>query len=233
MRILAVGAHPDDVEINCMGTLARYVKEGHPVTIAHICTGDKGHTTIPPRELAEIRKREAQNAAAVIGAPCVCLEYPDGELYVNDASVRSVTDLLRKVKPDLIITHPPADYHIDHLATNKLVVDASFLATVPHYETNEPAQEQIASVYFMSSASGINFSPEVYVDITDTYDLKLEALKKHSSQIEWLKERYNSDLLEGMQVQSRFYGMQCGVQYAEGFQQLRTNGRIYPRRELP
>jgi N-acetylglucosamine malate deacetylase 1 len=106
MRILAVGAHPDDVEINCMGTLARYIKEGHHVTIAHVCTGDKGHVTIPPAELAKIRRQEAQQAAALIGATSLCLEYPDGELYVSDASVRRVTDLIRQVRPDLIITHP-------------------------------------------------------------------------------------------------------------------------------
>lgn len=233
MRILAVGAHPDDVEIHCMGTLARYIKEGHHVTIAHVCTGDKGHTTIPSPQLAEIRRQEARQAAARIGADSLCVGYPDGELFFDDTSVRRITDLIRRVKPDLIITHPPADYHIDHIATHKLVVDASFLATVPLYPTGEAALEQMPSVYFMSAAGGINFLPEQYVDITDTYAVKLEALSQHTSQIDWLKERYGTELLETMQVQARFYGMQCGVQYAEGFQQLRTSGRIYPRRELP
>ncbi|HRU32240.1 MAG TPA: PIG-L family deacetylase, partial [bacterium] len=79
MRILAVGAHPDDLELLCAGTLAKYSKEGHTVVMAHMCNGNKGHFTIPPEELASIRAEEAKKSAEIIGAEIIQGEYPDLE----------------------------------------------------------------------------------------------------------------------------------------------------------
>ncbi|MBS1253935.1 MAG: N-acetyl-alpha-D-glucosaminyl L-malate deacetylase 1 [Anaerolineales bacterium] len=233
MRVLAVGAHPDDLEILCAGTLARYVAQGHDVIMAHASRGDKGHGEIPHPEVGETRDREAEAAADVIGAESMSLGFLDGEIYVNDDSMRRVVDMIRVAKPDLIITHHPDDYHGDHSALTKLVLDASFLATVPYYVTSEPAHPVTPPVYFMDTLAGIDFTPTDYVDITEMLELKKEAMAQHDSQITWLRDHHATDILDYIETIARFRGLQCGAQYAEGFQQMRAWGRMSPERLLP
>ena len=233
MRILAVGAHPDDLEILCSGTLARYVAQGHHVIMAHVCRGDKGHSEISHHEVGEIRDREAQAAAEVIGAEAMALGLPDCELYVNDETMQRVVDLIRIAKPDLIITHHPDDYHSDHNAVTKLVVDASFSATLPYFITSQPAHPIAPPIYFMDNLAGINFTPTEYVDITDTLALKKQAMTQHKSQITWLKDHHRTDILDFIETMARFRGLQCDAAYAEGFQKLQVWGRLSPTRLLP
>lgn len=233
MRVLAIGAHPDDVEFLCFGTLARFARDGHSVTIAHACTGDKGHTTILPPELDAIRGQEARDAAALIGAECLSLGCPDGELFLDDATLHRMVDLLRQARPDLIITHTQGDYHSDHNATSRLVTDASGLANVPHYFTALPAYPVNPTLYYMDSIGGVGFLPTDYVDITETFALKREALACHKSQHGWLLEHHAMDAFDTLDVHARFRGVQCGVRYAEAFRPLHTSGRVLPRRQLP
>jgi LmbE family N-acetylglucosaminyl deacetylase len=233
MRVLAVGAHPDDLEILCAGTLARFVMEGHYVLMAHACRGDKGHGQIPPEELGEVRYREAQAAAAVVGAEALALGFPDCELYVGDASTRCFVDLIRRAQPDLIITHHPDDYHGDHRAVSKLVVDASFAAGLSYYVTELPAVAVTPSVYFMDTLAGIDFTPKEYVDITATIEVKLAAMRSHQSQVTWIREHHASDIEDLIRTVAHFRGLQCGARYAEGFQRLRAWGRLGTSRELP
>ncbi len=233
MRILAVGAHPDDLEIGCAGTLARFVQEGHQVVMAHACTGDKGHGEIPHEELPRIRDREAQRAAEIIGAQAVCLGFPDCELYVNEESMIRFVDLIRTAKPDLIITHHPGDYHSDHNAVTKLIVDASFSATLAYYVTAQPPYPVAPPVFFMDNLAGLGFAPEEYVDISATMDIKRRALAQHDSQVTWIRDHHSTDVFDLIETVARFRGLQCGVRYAEGFQALRAWGRVSARRLLP
>lgn len=233
MRILAVGAHPDDLEILCAGTLARYVRTGHQVIMAHASRGDKGHGEIPHPQVAEIRGQEARAAAEVIGATSMTLGFRDGDIHLTDENKRAVTDLIRAARPDLIITHHPDDYHGDHNAVTKMVLDASFMAAVPYYITSQPAHDVTPPVYFMDTLAAIDFAPTEYVDITDTIELKKEAMSHHESQITWLKEHHATDILDFIETMARFRGIQCGAQYAEGFQQLRAWGRLSTERLLP
>ena len=134
MNVLAIGCHPDDIEISCCGTLAKCVKRGDKVTVCHVANGNMGHEIIPPDELRQIRANEAKAAGKLAGIEVVTLDI--GDLLVNgyDISQRDkVTELIRKVQPDFIITHSPTDYMPDHLAVSRLVVDASFAASVPQY----------------------------------------------------------------------------------------------------
>lgn len=233
MRILAVGAHPDDLEILCAGTLARYVAQGYDVIMAHASRGDKGHGEIPHPEVGETRDREAEAAADVIGAESMSLGFLDGEIYVNEDSMRRVVDMIRVAKPDLIITHHPDDYHGDHKAVTKLVLDASFIATVPYYVTSELAHPVAPPIYFMDTLAAIDFTPTDYVDVTETLELKKEAMAQHESQITWLRDHHATDILDYIETIARFRGLQCGAQYAEGFQQMREWGRMPPERLLP
>lgn len=233
MRILAVGAHPDDLEILAAGTLARYVREGHEVIAAHASLGDKGHGEIPHHEVPRTRRSEARSAAEIIGATSTTLGFRDGEIEPNDENLRVVTDLIRETRPDVILTHDPNDYHGDHRAVTQMVLDASFMATVPYYVSREAAHRLACPVYFMDTLAAIDFDPEEYVDISDTIELKKEAMRAHASQVTWLREHHHTDILDFIETIARFRGLQCGTGFAEGFKRFRAWGRLTTRRQLP
>jgi len=131
MKILGIGAHPDDLEILAGGTLAKYAKTGNEVVMAHVLNGDKGSFNIPSKKLAAMRKKEARESAKIIGAKSMGLNIPDGELFSDLKTRKIMMDLIRSVRPDVIITHSPNDYYSDHNATSEIVCGASFLAAAP------------------------------------------------------------------------------------------------------
>ena len=138
MNILAIGCHPDDVEIACSGTLAKCVKRGDKVIVCHVSNGNLGHVIIPPDELAVIRKNEAKKAGSLAGIEVICADFEDLNIYDNNKEARErIIDVIRYANPDVIITHNPDDYMPDHTAVSRLVFDASFAATLPNY-TNYP-----------------------------------------------------------------------------------------------
>ncbi len=234
MKILAVGAHPDDLEITCAGTLAKFVKEGHEVTMCHALNGDKGHFHISPSELGPTRIEEARLAAESINAKALYAGYRDCEILYTPETLARFVDIIRSEKPDLIITHSPDDYMPDHIITGQLVTDASFHATVPYFKTKvEEAHDVLPPIYYMDNFAGSNFLPTEYVDITDTLELKKEAMRKHESQIIWLMEHDNVDILDLIETVAKFRGLQCGVKYAEGFKKYEGWGRTVTRRLLP
>ncbi len=233
MNILAVSAHPDDIEFFCAGTLSRFKKSGHSVAMAILCDGNKGHFEIKAKELAEIRKKEAENSAKILGADLFIGLFPDLELHINKESVDKLVDVIRKVDPDLIITHSPDDYMVDHVNAGKLAIDASFCATLPNYETKVKKCVKLVPIFFMDTASGVNFQPTEYVDITEEMPIKEKMLLCHQSQYTWLKEHDKIDYVDFMKGLNQFRGTQCGVKYAEGFRQHLVWGRIKPYRLLP
>lgn len=235
MNVLAIGCHPDDLEIGCGGTLARYAAQGHNVIMCHAANGSLGHAVIMPEELSRLRSVEAEKAGRVIGASEVInLDVPDLEVNsYNEAIVRKMVEVIRYAKPDVIITHSPDDYMKDHLEVNKLVFDASFSSSIPHLFTQSTAYGSIVPVYFMDTLAGVNFLPTEYVDITDTVDIKLQALDCHVSQIKWMKEHDGIDFLDFVKTVSKFRGLQCGTAFAEGFRQSTVWPRLTTKRLLP
>ncbi|MCI8995758.1 MAG: PIG-L family deacetylase [Lachnospiraceae bacterium] len=233
MKVLVVCAHPDDAEISCGGTLAKYARQGHRVSIMHVCTGDKGHKEIMPEELGPVRCREAQLAGAVIGAKVISLGFPDAGIFYTEENVKRFTEAIRREEPDLIITHTPDDYHLDHAAVSKLVIDASFLVSVPHYAMDVPAMEGVPQIYFMEPYTGINFVPSEFVDITETLELKLAMMGKHESQTVWIREHDDLDILDMIRTSAKFRGYQCKKKYAEGFVRYINALRAEPGRFLP
>ncbi|WP_256758373.1 PIG-L deacetylase family protein [Cohnella sp. WQ 127256] len=218
MIILAIGAHPDDIEISCAGSLAKMVRAGHEVVICHASDGDKGHYKIPAEELIPIRRQEAQQSGGIINAKVISLGLRDGEVTAEKESTRSLfIDLICSVQPDIVITHAANDYMPDHVAVSRLVFDTTFLATLPGASKNYPVAKKVPALYYMDNLSGIDFQPTIYVDITDTYETKVEMLKQHQSQLVWLKEHDGVDILDFMQTLSKFRGIQAGCAYAEGF----------------
>lgn len=232
MNVLAIGCHPDDIEISCCGTLAKCVKRGDKVTVCHVANGNMGHEIISPEDLRVMRAEEARKAGSLAGIEVVSLDI--GDLLPNGCDIAQrdkVVELIRKVQPDFIITHSPTDYMPDHLAVSKLVFDASFAASVPHYGTGGKAA--VVPIFYMDNLAGMNFSPTEYVDITDEIELKIEMLECHESQLKWMRDHDHIDFAEFVRTCSRFRGLQCGVGYAEGFTQELVWPKVVAKRLLP
>lgn len=232
-RVLGVGCHPDDLEILCAGTLAKYATLGHYVAIAVVANGNVGHMLIEPPELAKIREKEARDAAEVIGAEFFFLDVPDLMVGHDPDLHYKMVDVIRSAKPDVIITHSPDDYMLDHQATSRLVFDCSFSASVPNWKTNVPYYPVMPAVFYMDTLAGINFLPTDYVDVTDTIETKKKMLACHESQVSWLRDHDHIDIMDFMVTMAKFRGLQCNAMYAEGFRKLETWPRLSAKRLLP
>lgn len=235
MRVLAIGCHPDDIEIACSGTLVKCIKRGDEVYCCHLANGDLGHVVIQPDELGKIRIQEAKDAGKVGGVKEVIWGgFHDLKIFSdNEESQNKVVEIIRKVNPDFIITHDPNDYIPDHRAVSKLVFAASFAATCPHYppQTDKPAR--LVPIYYMDTLAGVNFVPTEFVDITDEIETKINMLECHKSQLVWMREHDNIDFADMVRTCSKYRGYQCGATYAEGFTQCNVYLKNTTKRLLP
>ena len=235
MRVLAIGCHPDDLEIACYGTLAKYAKLGHEVFVCHIANGNLGHVEIMQDELRAIRLQEAENAAKIIGAKHYSIDI--GDLYVtaeNDTLVNRLAAVVRDIQPELIITHNDHDYMNDHMQTYYATLRASFAASLAHYDlTATTPPTPVCPIYHMDPVTGTGFIPTEYVDISDTIELKLEAMACHKSQIDWMRDHDHIDFLDLVRTCSKVRGYQSGVAYAEGFRPNHNYLRMTTKRLLP
>lgn len=236
-RVLAIHAHPDDVEFQCAGTLALLADQGCEITIATMTPGDCGSAEHPPEEIASIRRSEARQAASLIGADYLCLEFRDIAIFNDDDSRRRVVEALRRVRPEIVLTAPPADYLCDHEATSALVRDACFAAPIPNFRTHQwdpaPVLDQIPHLYFVDPLEGKDrkgrpITPDFYVDVTSAFDRKRAMLASHASQRNWLLHQHGIDeYLNSQEHWSRLRGSEFGVDHAEAFRQYR--GHPYPQ----
>lgn len=226
MRVLAVGCHPDDLEIACDGTLLKYIQRGDEVYMCHVANGCHGHKIIMPEQLGPMRHEEAESAANLIGAKKIY------DLNVNDLEVNShdqnqlmaLTRVIKEVRPQVIITHDPNDYMTDHREVSNMVFDASFCASIDHYVPELPSTD-VVPIFYMDTLAGVGFVPEEYVDISDVIETKLKALDCHQTQIKWMREHDKIDFLDFVRTCSKYRGLQCDCAYAEGFKPA----VIYPR----
>ena len=186
MKVLALGAHPDDIEIFMFGTMAAYAAQGAELTFAIATDGAKGGKG-DPSVLVRVRREEAAAAAALLGATPRFLDFPDGEVVADAALISSLKALIRETAADLVITHAPNDYHADHRALSDGVrIAASFAVPVLHADT----------------MGGTGFSPTHYVDISAYRDVKAQAIRAHRSQ---MPEQY----VDRARVQNEFRAGQC------------------------
>ena len=238
MNILAIGAHPDDIEESCGGTLAKYAKQGHKVFTATTTNGNIGSATLPMEEIAKIRKEEARRAAALIGAEYICLDYDD-EMYFEDRAARiAMIDLIRYCKADVILTHNPRDYNPDHELTSKIVNDVAVMIPIAKIETRSKPVDTIPTLVYFEPVHGIDFVPTEYVDITEEIEIKRAMCAEHKSQVAWMQDNYkdaigDKDFFDEVMTVAKYRGMQCGVEYAEGFRMAYNGFRIHPYRVLP
>ena len=234
MRVLAVGAHPDDLEILCGGTLARYVRDGHDVVMCHATTGDMGSFVHSREEISRIRVEEARRAAAVIGAQHATLGLGDGEVNAADpAQKRLVVELMREARPDVVITHAANDYMGDHNEISKLVFECSFYATFANLETDRSRHDRVTPIYYMDTVAGLGFVPTEYVDVSDVIDTKASMLEAHETQLVWLRDHDGVDIVEQVRVATAYRGSQAGVAFAEAFRGSDAWLRVRTVRLLP
>lgn len=235
MKVLAVGCHPDDLEIACGGTLRKYVESGADVYMCHIANGNMGHVEILPGPLAELRSKEAEAAGKVIGAKEV-FNLDVGDILINrfdNNVVDEMAEVVKYTRPDVIIAHNDEDYMQDHVEASRIAFNGSFISTLAHKAVKNAAYSEFVPIYYMDTLSGVNFSPTHYVDITNQIDTKLKALSCHESQIKWMLEHDGIDFLDMVKTCSKFRGYQCGVPFAEGFRPCMVYPRMTTKQLLP
>jgi LmbE family N-acetylglucosaminyl deacetylase len=189
LRILVLGAHPDDADYKVGGTAPLWRRLGHEVKFVSVTNGGAGHHILRGEALVARRRAEAKAAGAVIGATYDVLDHPDGALMPTLEARQQIIRLIRNFKPDLILTHRPNDYHPDHRYTSVLVQDAAYMVTVPAVCPDTPHLERDPVILYLSDdfKKPIPFSADVVVDIGPQLDTFVDMLACHVSQFyEWL-----------------------------------------------
>jgi LmbE family N-acetylglucosaminyl deacetylase len=183
MNVVAVAAHPDDVELTCAGTLAKYAQQGDQVWIVTLSIGELGHRNIEPLELSQIRRQEASTAAAYIGAKYVCLDQPAEYIQDTIEARNKLIEVFRQAQADVVLTHPPLDYHLDHMNTSKIVYGATLAAPIVRIATNSPPLMRHPMLFYTDAIGSLEFQPSHFVDITATFETKMAMLSCHQTQV--------------------------------------------------
>jgi LmbE family N-acetylglucosaminyl deacetylase len=189
LRLLIIGAHPDDADYAAGGTAALYRQVGHVVRMVSLTNGDAGHHVLRGPELAQRRKAEAAAAGAVIGATYELFDNRDGELLPSLDNRRTVIRLIRSFQPDLVLTHRPNDYHPDHRYTSQLVQDAAYMVTVPRIVPDTPHLRANPVIAYLPDdfQKPYPLDPAVVVDVDPVLEQIVAMLHCHTSQFyEWL-----------------------------------------------
>jgi N-acetylglucosamine malate deacetylase 1 len=221
MRLVFVGAHPDD-ETYASGIIAKHVANGGEATIVVATRGGKGHWMIPSDELCRLRTGEMENAAKTLGADLVWLDYEDASVPAGDELRDTLVDVYRRLKPDIVITFHPLVWRDDHRRVGLAASDATLKASLPLNRTNNPYHRPEPEVYFFGEPM-IPIEPDAYVDVTDMMEMKHKAFISHASQ--WTSWEIDgpSEPNHVEKVWTRFRerfaanGAKCGVRYAEAF----------------
>lgn len=226
--ILAIGAHPDDVELGAGGTLAKHVDLGFKVAILDLTQGEMGTRGTP-----EIRLQESEKAAEILKASArFNCNLADGWIAVDEKSVIEVVKVIRHCRPRIVIANAPHDRHPDHGAAAQLVAKAFFSAGFTKLKTSREGvpQEAWRPQLLMHYIQFINLQPDIIVDITGYFQQKMDACRAHRSQL------YNpesnepetvissKEFLDSIEYRARDMGRLIGTQYGEGFIFARTPG---------
>jgi bacillithiol biosynthesis deacetylase BshB1 len=225
--VLAFGAHPDDVELGCGGTLAALRRRGYRIGICDLTRGEAG-----TRGSAEERAREAVRAAEILGAAFrATLDLGDGGLRTDRAAELEIVAVVRTARPRLAFAPWTEGRHPDHVRASRLVTDAAWYSGLRALGTDRPAHRPQQILYYRSSPVG---QPAFLVDVTEVFETKLAAIRAYRSQFHdpasTAPETYISTkvFFDGIAAQARALGRIASVPYAEAFL-----ARIPPRLEDP
>lgn len=203
MRVLAIGAHPDDIEFGCGGTLLQHAARGDSITMLVMSSGERAGN-------ASVREAEQEHAAQLIAADLIMLDFPDGNFGPVHQLVNQLESVLATVQPGVVYTHLASDMHQDHVST--------------HRATQIAARELPAVLLYESPRSAV-LSAGIFVDISDVMDKKIELLKAHESQV----SRNRNVGEEAIRARAVLHGMQFNVPAAEVFNALRCQWPISQR----
>jgi LmbE family N-acetylglucosaminyl deacetylase len=232
--VLALGAHLDDVELLCAGTLALLGAKGWNVSVATMTPGDCGSRTHTRADISAIRRTEAAASAAVLNGTFQCLECDDIFIAYDRPTLLKVIGMIRRVRPEIVFTMSPDDYMVDHETTSTLARTACFAAGMKNISTDgiEPILK-IPHLYYLDPMEGKDIlgnpvTPTTIVDISSTMEKKERMFLCHESQRDWLAAHHGiEESLASMRALSELRGNLVGVRYAEGFRQHR--GHAYPQ----
>ena len=209
-RVLALMAHPDDIEITCAGTLLLLKAAGWDVHLATMTAGDLGSAVLSSAAISRVRRKEAAASARILGAGYTCLEFKDLTITYGERAKRIVSGLLRAVRPDVLITHPPRDYMADHEETSRIAREAAFTSSIRNWTTlpvpgtrstrrkAAPPCDHLPVVLYADPVelvdhAGQRVRPHYVVDISSVVERKAEMLAAHASQREWLRQQHGMD----------------------------------------
>lgn len=228
-NVFAIFAHPDDAEFLCAGTLALLADGGAKIHITTMTAGDCGSTVLPPARISGIRRGEAERAARLIGATYSCLNEKDLNIFYDRRTLGKVMEALRAANPNLVLTHSPIDYMVDHETTSRLCQTACFGSMAPNFQTKSrnacPPLRAVPHLYYAEPFGGkdilgAEIHSSLYVDIAKTFDRKKEMLECHESQSAFLSAQQGiSDIISMMKMMAERAGKASGVDFAEGFRQ--------------
>ena len=201
MQILAIGAHPDDLEYGCGGTLTKMAKEGHEINLLVMTRGDMGGKPV-------VRQAEQEKSAKLLKAKLYWGRFQDTQISLEKETINTIEFFIKKISPDIIFCPFPNDTHQDH----RIVSQATITAT-----------RYIQNVLFYEGPTSVDFSPaSVFVDIGPFLKGKMNLLKAHKSQV-FRTRVANLTILESVKAAAMFRGLQNRVKYGEGFVPLRLN----------
>lgn len=215
-EVLVFGAHPDDIEIGCGGTVRKLCDAGRRVVLVDLVRGELG-----TRGSAAIRSREAEQAAAILGvAARENLDLKDGHLAVTDEGRRRVVESIRRWRPDALFLPYWEDRHPDHAHAARLVYEGSFLAGLPRFETGQESHRPSRLFHYMGWQE---FDPTFVVDITAQFERKMDAIYAYATQFrpdgspdpQTRLTSPNTDWL--LRSRMAYYGARIGARYGEGF----------------
>lgn len=207
LKILVCGAHPDDPETGCGGSIGKFVSRGHQVSALYLTRGEAGIKGKNYDEAAEIRSAEAIEACRVMGAKALFASQIDGNTVINKQAYEEIARIIQKEAPDVVFTHWPIDTHPDHRICSNLVYN-----TWNRFRADEFLAFELYYYEVLTGEQTQNFHPTHFMDITGTAELKKEASMKHVSQNpgHWYSHHQKMDEFRGFQYKP-------GCKYAESF----------------
>ena len=224
--VLAVGAHPDDIEFLFSGTLLLLRSQGWEIHMWNLANGSAGSKALSAEAIAAIRWEEAQSSARILGATMHPPIFEDLGIFYDAPSLARVSSLVRAVNPSIILTHPPSDYMEDHENTCRLMVTAAMANGIPNYLVDPPCEANDGPVALyhappLGCRTSLNepVSPTLFVDIGSVVEEKVQMLMAHESQVDWLRQtQAMSSLEEVVLTESRNIGTLSGLfRFAEAF----------------
>ena len=236
MKIAFIGAHPDD-EMYCLGTLLLYQRRGDHISLICATNGDKGMSddpNFPHADCARIRGEEMAAVARALGAEYFCMAEPDEALYDTWDNRLKMIEVIRSAKPDVVFTHYPQDYNLDHTATSALVFQATLLSQIASVQTASSPLERVPPIFYVDPGPGFGFEATHFVEIDQaTAKQARRIMGLHKSQMAVSRRILGKDYRDAIEERWKATGERVDACFAEAFRPCLASRRTPLARLLP